>query len=92
MGVAEMDINELISTLRVGQCLNESTTLWNREDCAKYLKFEKSTLDKMISRNEFIEPDIRFSSTGKGDRWYAKSVIQWAQKKQFTVGKPRNSV
>lgn len=90
MGAA-IEIEQLASVLRVGHCTNSKTTLWDRQDCANYLRIEKSGIDTIIRKSKFPTPKINVSETDspKGDRWIAQDIIDWAMKTRFKTGAPR---
>lgn len=72
-------------------CLNAKNTLWDKKDCASYLKISEKTLDGMISKNQFVEYSINISGSAQGRRWIAQNVIDWVINKQFSKGRPRNA-
>lgn len=79
-------LEKIISNMRVNQHTTPKTALWDKNDCANYLRISVSTLDKM---NDFISPRLSISGKAQGNRWIAQDVIDWAQSKQFTAGRPR---
>jgi hypothetical protein len=76
-------------SMRVNQHTTTKTALWDKKDCAEYLRISISKLDKMIAANEFIAHRLSISGSTQGNRWIPQDVIDWAQAKQFESGRPR---
>lgn len=92
MGAIDLNILEqLTSVMRVGTCTSSKTTLWDRNDCANYLRIEVSSVATLIRKNKFPNPKINVSEVNstKGDRWIAQDIIDWAIQTQFKVGATR---
>ena len=89
----EEQLSELVARLdtvaRVNRHTDNKTALWDRDDCAAYLKLSRGTLDKMIIRGEFCPARLSVTCSNKGDRWIPQDVIDWAMGRQFQPGKPR---
>lgn len=75
--------------MRVNQHTTTKTALWDKKDCAEYLRISVSKLNEMIASNEFIRHRLSISGAAHGNRWIPQDVIDWAQAKQFEAGRPR---
>jgi hypothetical protein len=75
--------------MRVNQHTTTKTALWDKKDCAQYLRISLSSLEKMITANEFVNHRLSVSGSTQGNRWIPQDVIDWAQSKQFESGRPR---
>ncbi len=75
--------------MRVNQHTTTKTALWDKKDCAEYLRISLSSLEKLISANKFANHRLSISGTAQGNRWIPQDVIDWAQAKQFEAGRPR---
>ena len=75
--------------MRVNQHTTTKTALWDKKACAQYLRISLSSLEKMITANEFVNHRLSVSGSTQGNRWIPQDVIDWAQSKQFESGRPR---
>lgn len=76
-------------SMRVNQHTTTKTALWDKSDCAGYLRISVSALDKIIKANGFVSHRLSISGHPKGNRWIPQDVINWVQAKQFESGRPR---
>lgn len=82
-------LERLENSMRVNQHTTTKTALWDKKDCAAYLRISTSTLDKMIAANQFVNHRLSISGKAQGNRWIPQDLIDWTQAKQFNSGRPR---